>query len=308
MNLFDAVFVGVLLRSLAKPNDDSGAPQAFSILCFWLRGILFLRVFEKMSALLLMLEEIVIDTRYSMVLLVLFTSSTAHALVGGGYLPANYFAVFFRALNIGVLGGGFPDEFLPEESLPDATGFGDLVMKIAIFVTGLYIVNMVMMNFLIAVMGDTFERVQEQEQVLALKNRAVRLLEVNAYCPGWVSGRSTPRFLLVCEAVNETEPWSGFSGEIKREVKRLEVQLSELQGSLENKLRNQHDSLAKLSKQQESLENKLSDQQQSLENKLKEQQKALENLANLLTSFHSQGALLSGGSPVEGRNEELSSA
>ena len=89
----------------------------------------------------------------------MFTFATAHALVGGGYLPPNYFAVFFRALNIGVLGGGFPDEFLPEESLPDATGFGDLVMKIAIFLTGLYIVNMVMMNFLIAVMGDTFERV-----------------------------------------------------------------------------------------------------------------------------------------------------
>ena len=287
MNLFDAVFVGVLLRFLAKPNDDSGALQAFSILCFWLRGILFLRVFEKMSALLLMLEEIAFDTRYSMVLLVLFTSATAHALVGGGYLPPNYFAVFFRALDIGVLGGGFPDEFLPEESLPDTTGFGDLVMKIAIFVTGLYVVNMVMMNFLIAVMGDTFERVQEQEQVLALKNRAVRLLEVNAYIPGWVSGRLTPRFLLVCEAVNETEPWSGFSGEIKREVRRLEAQLSE---------------------QQKSLENKLSHQQKSVENKLSEQQKALENLANLLTSFHSQAALLSGGSPVEGRNEGLSSA
>ena len=154
MNLFDAVFVGVLLRFLAKPNDDSGALQAFSILCFWLRGILFLRVFEKMSALLLMLEEIAIDTRYSMVLLVLFTSATAHALVGGGYLPANYFAVFFRALDIGVLGGGFPDEFLPEESLPDATEFDDLAMKIAIFLLALYIVNIVMMNFLIAVMGD----------------------------------------------------------------------------------------------------------------------------------------------------------
>ena len=301
MNLFDAVFVGVLLRSLAKPNDDSGALQAFSILCFWLRGILFLRVFEKMSALLLMLEEIAFDTRYSMVLLVLFTSATAHALVGGGYLPANYFAVFFRALNIGVLGGGFPDEFLPEESLPDATGFGDLVMKIAIFVAGLYIVNMVMMNFLIAVMGDTFERVQEQEQVLALKNRAVRLLEVNAYCPGWVSGRSTPRFLLVCEAVNATEPWSGFSGEIKREVRRLEEKVEAYRMSSEK-------AQAQLSEQQKSFENKLIEQQKSLENKLSEQQQALENISNLLTSFHSQAELLSGGSPVEVRNEGLSSA
>ena len=49
--------------------------------------------------------------------------------------------------------------FLPEESLPDLTGSGALAMKIAIFLTCLYLVNIVMMNFLIAVMGDTFERV-----------------------------------------------------------------------------------------------------------------------------------------------------
>ena len=135
-----------------------------------------------------------------------------------------------------------------------------------------------MMNFLIAVMGDTFERVTEQAEVLAWKNKALRLLEVNAYCPAWLSGRGTPRFLLVCEAVNGTEPWSGFSGEIKREVKKLEekvqAQLSDQQKSHENK--------------QMSIENKL----MSIENKLSEQQKALEKIANLLTSSHSQVEIL----------------
>ena len=50
MNLFDVAFAGVLLRFLAKPDDDSDALLAFSISCFWLRGILLLRVFEEMSA------------------------------------------------------------------------------------------------------------------------------------------------------------------------------------------------------------------------------------------------------------------
>ena len=94
------------------------------------------------------------------------------------------------------------------------------------------------MNFLIAVMGDTFERVTEQKEVLALRNKAQAIMEVDAYIPSWVSGRATPRNLLVCEAKDEAERWSGFSGEIKREVKKLEDKLQHVQEQLEDKLPN----------------------------------------------------------------------
>ena len=59
------------------------------------------------------------------------------------------------------------------------------------------------MNFLIAVMGDTFERVTEQKDILALRNKAQALLEVDAYVPNWMSGRANPRILMVCEAIKE---------------------------------------------------------------------------------------------------------
>ena len=75
------------------------------------------------------------------------------------------------------------------------------------------------MNFLIAVMGDTFERVTEQKSVLSTRSRAQRLLELQACLPAWVLRRLTPRFLIICEACTEAESWSGFSGEIKRAVK-----------------------------------------------------------------------------------------
>ena len=68
MNLFEIAFAGVVVRLLAKPNEDSGAAQAFSIVLIWGRGILLLSVFKKMSALLLMIEEIIVDTLPSMVL------------------------------------------------------------------------------------------------------------------------------------------------------------------------------------------------------------------------------------------------
>ena len=206
-----------------------------------------------MSALLLMVGEIINDTRESLILLTMLTFAMAHVFVSGRYFPTNYIAVLFRAVGIGMLGDGFPEEFLPEESSPDMTALDAEVIKIAIFLMCTYVMNMVLMNFLIAVMGDTFERVTEQKEVLALRNKAQALLEVDAYFPSWVSGRATPRNLLVCEATNEAARWSGFSGEIKREVKRLEdklqdklqnmqaqmqAQLSELRASLSEQLAN----------------------------------------------------------------------
>ena len=105
------------------------------------RSITFLRVIENMSALLLMVREIITDTRESMVLLIMLTFAMAHVFVRGQYFPPHYTAVLFRAVGIGVLGDGFPEEFLPEESPPDTTA---LAIKIAIFLIFTYVMNMVL--------------------------------------------------------------------------------------------------------------------------------------------------------------------
>jgi hypothetical protein len=197
-HLIDFAFACLLLYLAADPNDDN--VRALTTCFFWLRCVFFLRVFEDMSALLLMVKEIIRDTRESMVLLAALTVATAHVFVSGGYLPANYLAVLFRAVGIGLLGDNLPEEFLPEEFPPDTTASGAVAIKITMFLMCTYVMNMVLMNFLIAVMGDTFERVTEQKEVLALKNKAQAIMEVDAYIPTCVSGRATPRNLLVCEA------------------------------------------------------------------------------------------------------------
>ena len=81
------------------------------------------------------------------------------------------------------------------------------------------------MNFLIAIMGDTFERVTEQKSVLATRSRAQRLLELQACLPAWVLRRLTPRFLIICEACAEAGSWSGFSGEIKKDVRAVKADI-----------------------------------------------------------------------------------
>ena len=126
----DFAFACLLPCLLGKPNDDN--VRALASCFFWVRCVLFLRVFENMSALLLMVGEIIIDTRESMILLLTLTFAVTHVFVSSGYLPPNYIAVLFRAVGIGVLGDGFPDEFLPEDSPPDTTALGALAIKIAI--------------------------------------------------------------------------------------------------------------------------------------------------------------------------------
>jgi gas vesicle protein len=269
-HLFDLAFACSLMYFLHNPDGDN--LHAIVSFFFWVRSILFLRVFETMSALLLMVGEIINDTRESLILLTMLTFAMAHVFLSGRYLPTKYIAVLFRAVGIGMLGDGFPEEFLPEESSPDMTALDAEVIKIAIFLMCTYVMNMVLMNFLIAVMGDTFERVTEQKQILALRNKARALLEVDAYFPNWMSGRATPRNLLVCEATNEAARWSGFSGEIKREVKRLEDKLQD-----------------KLQNMQNESKNGQAQMQAQMQAQLSEQRASLANIAKMLESHNAQG-------------------
>merc|ERR1711871_823802 len=114
--------------------------------------------------------------------------------------------------------------------------FGDVILKIAIFSACSYLMNVVLMNFLIAIMGDTFERVMEQREVLALKNKAKLLLQVRASIPYPVRVRfldflllkkedeaddaPKKRFLFVSEPSKGPAMWSGFFGGIKSQVEK----------------------------------------------------------------------------------------
>ena len=89
------------------------------------------------------------------------------------------------------------------------------------------------MNFLIAIMGDTFERVTEQKSVLSTRSRAQRLLELQACLPAWVLRRLTPRFLIICEACAEAGSWSGFSGEIKKDLRAVKADIDAVKADVD---------------------------------------------------------------------------
>ena len=88
-----------------------------------------------------------------------------------------------------------------------------------------------MMNFVIAVMGDTFERVQERAHVLAIKERALLVQDVDSCLPFHLLIKLNPRFVLyakpVVRAMRQDVHWSGFFGEIKKEIGQARSEMSE---------------------------------------------------------------------------------
>jgi hypothetical protein len=227
-----------------------------------------------------MVSAIISDTKHVMSLGSIVILATAHAFVGGGYLSPH--DVLFRVLGIGLYGRG-PDEFLValdrDHFVSEFTSLfsvisdimstkifrqgyseGDLgpsVMITVIFFTCTYLVYVVLMNFLIAAMGDTFERVSERREEYAQKNRAHLLLEAKASIPGYVCRHflhdDNSRFLFVCEMVNEAVRWSGFSSGIKRKILKSELKTQKRLEEVENKLER------KLEEVENKLEKKLED-------------------------------------------------
>jgi hypothetical protein len=254
-NLVDIMYILVLLQNLLNPDSYEGNTRALTSVFFWFRCSRYFRLHKRMGGLLTQLEEIIKDTGLSILLLSIVIFGTVHMLMSGGYLPENMFVsggdlpenyedfqMFFKIFDIGLFGNTIPTEFV-DGSIPH----NNALMKIAIYLVFVYFAHVVMMNFLIAVMGDTFERVAEQKKVLGLRSAAQTLLEVRAHIPADLIRRFSSLlspfffpahekrpFLYVCEptARVRSEEWSGFSGEIKKKVDKVDKRLDELTGLL----------------------------------------------------------------------------
>ena len=146
-------------------------------------------------------------------------------------------------------------------------------MITVIFFTCTYLVYVVLMNFLIAAMGDTFERVSGRKMEFSQKNRAHLLMEAKASIPGIVCRRffneDKDRFLFVCEMAHEANSWSGFSSGIKRKILKSEMKTQKRMEEVENKL-----------------ERKLEEVENKLERKLEDLDTKFDQLMQLLNTQH----------------------
>ena len=247
--LLTCCFVACLLLTLldidspisSDPSDDDDdddddaldANHAYRItlssltrLFFWLRFVYFLRLIGTLSALLSMLERILLDVR-PFALLFVFAMGAATDTLYALDLLRDLPWTLLRVYSVAGFGGDLPNEFAPVDRPYHW-------WAIAVFFAFSFVGSVVMMNFIIAVMGDTFERVQERAHVLAIKERALLVQDVDSCLPSSVLRSLNPRFVLYSRPVRsagslkrEHTEWTGFFGEIKREIAYVRADVTE---------------------------------------------------------------------------------
>merc|ERR1712032_624205 len=116
-----------------------------------------------------------------------------------------------------VMGMDPPDDF---ETLP----------PILLYVLSTGFVNIIMLNMLIAIMGDKFEQVQEKAHVLQMQERVKLLRDLEDILPNFILRQCSPAYIVFAQPVDTHGAktlWTGFSGEIKKAVQSTQDSITE---------------------------------------------------------------------------------
>ena len=178
----------------------------------------YLRPFKDFGAIILMIEQILRDMRPFLVVVIIFLVAFVLAYAAAVTIkPINAFYIFVQL----AFGGGYePEDFERAEAK-------------CLLVFYLLFNVIILLNLLIAIMGDSYDKVRENESVSKLSNRAVILNAIdNSY--GWllawfypdVATYYYPKYLhvLTNRALQNTQNidsdrWEGGVKELKHAIK-----------------------------------------------------------------------------------------
>ena len=114
-----------------------------------------------------------------------------------------------------------------------------VVIMVVLFMA---IVVVVLLNLLIAIMGDSYGKVKESERVEALRERAQIIVEAERTNPHYQNYHQYMHFVEAAESPLELAPqeWEGVTGRIKQlldvQERRVDANMREIQGELDAKL------------------------------------------------------------------------
>jgi len=185
-------------------------------------GLFYLRGFEAMSAMIRMIIEVIRDASPFFVIIAIAIVGLSHAYrTQPGWNVADGDPFPWRTVYQYFVGG----DGLESDSGNTST------MAVVIWFLSSKLGSVVMLNLLIAIMADTYERVQEKADVMRFREVAGILLEVEGFIPhAWLRRANTgyifvARPLVSPEEKEKGEQWKGFAGEIRNEVRNVAGQL-----------------------------------------------------------------------------------
>jgi uncharacterized protein YjbJ (UPF0337 family) len=130
------------------------------------------------------------------------------------------------------------------------------------------------MNLLIAIMGDSYEKVKETERVQALHERAKIIVDMEIQHPGW---HEYPKYMHIAEAADEygvpLPEWAGITGRVKQlldqRVGHAQEELKERVGQAQEELESKVEEMVGQAQEKTELAISAMQRQQVLQNSLR---------------------------------------
>ena len=198
------------LRALGKTI------RSYSACAAWMQLLAYLRGFVSCAPYVRMLLEIISDLRVFFMIYVLITFAFAHAILvyddealrnkSVAEIGAELVRRVFATYRIGTLGDFDADEFVEQWQLH------------GLFNLCTFIVTVVLLNVLIAVISDTFDRLLERSESSSVKSRAQLIAEIEI-----IFGPKDPLPYTVYTVSSqmgegETDAWNGRVGALKDKI------------------------------------------------------------------------------------------
>ena len=202
---------------LGADADDTNAVAGVAVLLLWVRVFYLLRVFPDTAYLVSMITYIILDMRFFLLALFLAVCAFANAyyILGrnseeDNFSGDNAWQAFIYSYRTGY--GDF-----------DVEGFGtrDEILIWIIWFINTIIIAIILLNLVIAIMGDTFGRVQETQEATKLKEYASIMRESEFLFTRSSFFRKT-KYIIVIEPNKSDEDdqgdWQGKLIELKKKL------------------------------------------------------------------------------------------
>ena len=194
-------------------SEDVATLAAVAVVFMWLKVFYFLRIFNETASLVRMIIEIAHDMKYFFVVLMMAVMAFANAFFVLTVNQPNVTALvpysFVFSYRMG-LGDFATDEF----------GTKDEVLLWVLWFLNTLLINIMLLNLLIAIMGDTFERVLETMENSMLKE-ITQMMQENEYLFNRTRVWGRAKYIIVVQserAENQAASWEGKLAAIRQAI------------------------------------------------------------------------------------------
>lgn len=188
------------------------------------KGIMHFRFWSKMRFELKMIKQVITDMGYFLLLVFMFVIQFTIV-----------FAIYAGQLEgVESLKNAFDMAFNLMLAANDPNAYDDPVLY-GLFLLGVILVPIVMLNLLVSVIGDTFDNVQQEQYVANYKEMAELCLEVEEMM-FWNRAAFDPKYLYIVRQVQEegdgAEPWEGKIAFLKNRIESINGKISRVEGNV----------------------------------------------------------------------------